>query len=808
MLGISQAGRSRGPGRETWLPLGVLLAITAIVFALWWATRKQESQRLRVETDVTATHVALRLEAWIEDRLSILRYLAKEWRPEIVSAADLFRAEASAALELFQGFQAINWIDRDWVIRIVMPEKGNRPALDKDLHKHPAGGVAEAVSRAERSGKLIRTPVLDLLQGGKGFAAYAVVQDAQGRKVGFYNGVFRVDKLVDQCLSEETLRRRFRCELREVNGALVYRINGGPSDEWPYQVELPVKVADRPWVLRIAPSPAFLAAATSSAGDITLIAGLLLALLVSFLMRRDLLRRRHLLDSERRYRTLFDGAGDAIFLMRDDIFIDCNEKTCEMFGCRREDIVGRPPYSFSPAKQPDGRDSKQKAIEKIRAAVSGGPISFEWQHCRKDKTLFEAEVTLNVLEISGERLLMAMVRDVTERKRSAEERRRLTEQMRHVQKLESLGVLAGGIAHDFNNLLMVILGNADLALLDLAPTSQAVGSIEEIKSASLRASDLCNQMLAYSGKGRFVVRSIDLNELIIDMGQLLQVSISKKAYLKYDLARQLPSINVDINQLRQVLMNLITNASDALGEQGGVITLASGVIDADREYLSTTFLDDGLSAGRYICLEVSDTGCGMDSETRAKIFDPFFSTKFAGRGLGMAAVLGIVRGHGGAIKIYSEVGKGTTFKVLLPEDGGPVETLDVDPTVKPDWQGEGAILVVDDEPAVRDVVEAMLAKLGFETVSAEDGAAAIEIFTKHHKEIVLVLLDMTMPRLSGEEAFRELRRIKPDIKVILCSGYNEQEATSRFTGKGLAGFLQKPYEFTKLKDALHSVLDS
>ncbi len=809
MTELSRAAGGRRPGREIWLPLGVFLAITAIVFALWWVTRNQQSQRLRVETEVTASHVALRLEAWIKDRLSIVRYLSKDWRPEIVSSANLFRAGASVVLDLFPGFQAINWVDRGWVIRIIVPEKGNLPALDKDLHEHPAGGVAEAVARAERTGKLARTPIVELLQGGKGFATYAMVHDAAGRPAGFYNGVFRVDRLVNHCLSEKSLRRRFRYELHELDGTLVYRVNRGPAGKWPYQVELPLQVADMPWTLRIAPSQAFLAKATSAAGDITLMAGLLLALLVAWLVRKDLMRRRALTDSERRYRTLFDGAGDAIFLMRDDVFIDCNEKTCEMFGCRREDIVGRPPYFFSPERQPDGRDSTEKAKEKIRTAVSGGPISFEWQHCRKDKTPFDAEVTLNALEISGERLLMAMVRDVTERKRSAEERQRLTEQMRHVQKLESLGVLAGGIAHDFNNLLMVILGNADLALLDLAPASAAVGSIEEIKSASLKASDLCNQMLAYSGKGRFIVRAVDLNELIIDMGHLLQISISKKAYLKYDLARELPSVNADINQLRQVLMNLITNASEASGEQGGVITLASGVIDADRDYLSATFLDDGLPPGRYVCLEVSDTGCGMDDETMARIFDPFFSAKFAGRGLGMAAVLGIVRGHGGAIKIYSEVGKGTTFKILLPESGSRVESLaGRAPTLKPEWQGEGVVLVADDEPAVREVVEAMLAKLGFETVSAVDGAAAVEIFKKQRNEIVLVLLDMTMPRLSGEEAFCELRRIKQDVKVILCSGYNEQEATSRFTGKGLAGFLQKPYEFTKLRDAMHSVLDS
>ena len=390
--------------------------------------------------------------------------------------------------------------------------------------------------------------------------------------------------------------------------------------------------------------------------------------------------------------------------------------------------------------------------------------------------------------------------------RAEEERRKLEVKMLETQKLESLGVLSGGIAHDFNNLLMGILGNADLALPLLPPGSRATHNIEEIVRASQRAADLCRQMLAYSGKGRFMVNRYDLSEIVREIAKMLEVSVSKKASLRYSLAGDLPVVLADATELSQVIMNLITNASESLGEERGVISVSTGVMECDRACLSESYLDNQLSEGRYVYLEVSDTGCGMDKDTLSRIFDPFFTTKFLGRGLGLAAVLGIIQGHHGAIKVQSEPGQGTSFTILLPAlDGKPKEAAPRTARSVP-LSRAGTILLVDDDPIVREVAAQMVNGLGFRCLTAANGQEGLEVFRKHKAEIDCVILDHTMPEMGGEEVFRELRRLQGDVCVILSSGYNEEDVTQRFVGKGLAGFVQKPYTSAKMRITLNRVL--
>jgi len=401
-------------------------------------------------------------------------------------------------------------------------------------------------------------------------------------------------------------------------------------------------------------------------------------------------------------------------------------------------------------------------------------------------------------------------------RRAEQERLLLERQLQHAQKLESLGVLAGGIAHDFNNLLMVILGNAELALDALAPASPVRSNINAIELATLRAASLAKQMLAYSGKGHFVIELIDVGELLEEMGHLLKVSISKRAMLTFNLANNLSRVAADATQIRQVIMNLITNASEAIGDNDGTIVLSTGEMHCDRAYLdgcseiSLACFPDRLHEGVHVYFEVADTGCGMDAVTIEKAFDPFFSTKFTGRGLGMAAVLGIVRGHKGAIKIYSEPGKGTTIRVLLPVK----QAIGIEPVTMPvedpdaDWRGTGTVLIADDEESICSVGRQMLELLGFDVLVAFDGARAVEIFQQHAGKIVCVLLDLTMPHLDGIGAFREMRRIRSDVTVLLSSGYNEHDAMQCFAGQGLSGFVHKPYTLSILRDKMKEVLGS
>jgi two-component system cell cycle sensor histidine kinase/response regulator CckA len=483
-----------------------------------------------------------------------------------------------------------------------------------------------------------------------------------------------------------------------------------------------------------------------------------------------------------------------------------NRKGCEILHCRESDVEGRSWFdTFIPEEVRDRVKEtfarliagEQKAVEYYQndvVTLAGTRRTIAWHN--------------KVLEDERGRIIgtLSSGQDITDRLRIEEEQRRLEAQIRHTQKLESLGVLAGGIAHDFNNILQVIIGNVTLAEDHVSQISPARENLDEIAGAARRASDLCHQMLAYSGKGKFVVEAVNLNAIVREMTHMLEVSISKKAVLKFDLAGVLPAVAADPTQLRQVILNLITNASESLGDRSGIISIATGLEDCDRADLGKTYLADDLPEGTYVCLEVADTGCGMDAATREKIFEPFFSTKFAGRGLGLAAVMGIVRGHRGAVRVDSVPGRGTTFRILLPASDLKTGSVTSSAMIGQGWQGSGLILLADDEDAVRDLGRRMLERAGMQVLLAADGHEAVEIFRARSAEIACVILDLTMPRLGGEEVLQEMHRIRADVKVVLCSGYNEQEITQRFVGQGLAGFLQKPYLPVQLYAKLQEVL--
>ena len=498
--------------------------------------------------------------------------------------------------------------------------------------------------------------------------------------------------------------------------------------------------------------------------------------------------------SEEKFSTAFRVSPDAINITRlsDGKYLEISEGFTAIAGFTPEDAIGKSSLELNIWVDPEDR------ARLVRELGARGVVNnLEAQFRCKDGTTFTGLMSARVIEVEGVPCLLSITRDISERKRAEEENRRLEKQMLHAQKLESLGVLAGGIAHDFNNILMTIMGNADLALMRINKESPAAENLHQIEKASVRAADLAKQMLAYSGKGRFVVECLDLNLLFEEMLHMLEVSISKKAVLRFNLTRPLPAVEADATQLRQIVMNLVINASEAIGDKSGVIAITTGCMDCDKNYLRDVWLSENIGEGLYVYLEVADTGCGMSKETLARIFDPFFTTKFSGRGLGMAAVLGIVKGHKGAIRVYSEQGKGSTFKILLPAAHRPADLFNH--VGNPDdWQGSGTVLLVDDEETVRGIGSAMLKELGFTPITADDGVAAVRIF-KEHPDIAFVILDLTMPHMDGEQCFRELRQLKPDVRVIMTSGYNEYEVTQKFVGKGLAGFMQKPYKISELK---------
>jgi PAS domain S-box-containing protein len=513
---------------------------------------------------------------------------------------------------------------------------------------------------------------------------------------------------------------------------------------------------------------------------------------------------RALRESERSFRNVVESSPMGIFMytLEPDgrlVFTDSNPAADKLLGVDTSQFIGLTiEEAFPPLAETELPD-------RYRAAAANG-TSWSWEQVDYADEKIEGAYEVNAFQ-SAPGAMVVMFLDVTERRRNEEERRRLEQQVLQAQKLESLGVLAGGIAHDFNNLLMGILGNADLALMDLAPEAPARQSIEAIETAARRAADLARQMLAYSGRGKFVIKRLALQTLIEEMVHLLEVSIGKGAVIQYDFAGDVPPIEADATQIRQIVMNLVVNASEAIGRGRGVVTVRTGAMVCDADYIRETTYDADLAPGRYAYFEVSDTGCGMDAETLDRIFDPFFTTKFTGRGLGLAAVLGIVRGHDGAIKVYSEPGRGSTFKVLFPAaEGTPdlIETADADAT-ETDFAG-ATIMLVDDEETVRDVGRQMLERLGCEVLVCESGRDALDHFARAPDRFDCVLLDLTMPPPDGEETFRELRRLRRDVRVVLSSGYNEQDLIARFASKGLAGFIQKPYVLRRLREVLSRTL--
>ncbi len=530
-------------------------------------------------------------------------------------------------------------------------------------------------------------------------------------------------------------------------------------------------------------------------------------LVVAFDVTEQELAQQRLEESARQLREMLSGLPVSVWITDGAEVIYANPAAAELTGHTLEQLMS-PGYMYGKAIHPDDRD---RMWEMGAARVRGErvPSTYEVRIVRADGTVVPAEIHASLITLRGNPASLVVAVDLSERQRAEEERRMIETRLQHAQKLESLGLLAGGIAHDFNNLLVGMLGNADLALSQLSPESPARETVGDVMVAAQRAADLTRQMLAYSGKGRFVIQSLSLERVVEEVAHLLDSSISRKATLRFDFAPQLPDVEADAAQLQQVVMNLIINASDALEDERGVITVSTGVTHCDTAYLTETYLDDELPEGDYVHLEVSDTGKGMDRETRERIFDPFYTTKFTGRGLGLAAVLGIVRGHRGAIKVYSERGRGSTFKVLLPPAPAPrQERTETTGTAAAAWSGMGTVLLVDDDATVRGVAGRMLQNMGFDVIAVASGEEAVTLFAERAASITLAIVDLTMPGLDGGEVFQQFRRIRPDVRVILTSGYNEQEATSALLGKGLAGFIQKPFRYADLVEKVRSVMEA
>lgn len=473
-----------------------------------------------------------------------------------------------------------------------------------------------------------------------------------------------------------------------------------------------------------------------------------------------------------------------------------NPAAAAIFGHTSTEAVGRHAYELIIP------DDTRAAVGKMwNRLLAGEPNGHALHACaRKDGERITCEWFNTVLrDISGRvQWVATLLRDVSERER-------LQAQLRQSQKMESLGVLAGGVAHDFNNFLVSILCNASLALERRPADGELVKQLQKIVNASRRASELTRQMLAYSGRTSFDVQTLNLGALVDEMADFMRAALPKTVTLELQIGADLPPIEADSGQIQQVIMNLLINGAEAISPDNGTVTVSATVRQLAAVELAADFPDQNLVPGRYVCVEVRDTGCGMSPETLSRIFDPFFTTKFTGRGLGLAAILGILKAHRGGIAVQSRLKQGTTFTVVLPAvervlpaRAGPRPSATV--------PAGSTVLVIDDEDDIRDVVQAVFETRGVKVLTAPSGPDGLALFKRHAEQIDVVLLDMTMPGMSGDTVFREIVAVNPRARVVLSSGYSEQETASRFSDPRLAGFVQKPYTADALVEKIGAAL--
>jgi len=509
-------------------------------------------------------------------------------------------------------------------------------------------------------------------------------------------------------------------------------------------------------------------------------------------------------------------AAEALFLVDNEGRTTFANPAAEaMFGWASDELVGH----FLHERLFCGQEQGLRQIDvqpQFRALQSGDTIREEGLFVHQAG--YAVPVSCSVSPIRGAELMagaVLVVRDMTEQRRAEASGREHEEALQQSQKLESIGVLAGGIAHDFNNLLTGIMGNAGLARRAIAAgrTEQAAALLRDVVTASERAADLTRQLLAYAGKGRFVVQPVDLCKLVKDVSTLIRASISKKITLVLDVPDEPLLIEADRAQLQQLVMNLVINGGEAIGDQPGTLSvrIRTDHFTERREYPRTEGFP--ITAGNYVRMDVSDTGAGMDKETRRRIFEPFFTTKFLGRGLGLSAALGIVRSHRGAIGLRSEAGKGTTFTILLPlpQESGRAERSSGHTMLEEETGGAGTILVADDEEGVRSLIASVLESAGYTVEAVGDGSEAVERLRSLGERVRLVILDLTMPVLDGAEAAGELRRVRPGIPIIAMSGYGDIEMMQHFSEAAVDDFLPKPFSpdqlTAKVRDALRPMVE-
>ncbi|AOS44905.1 Blue-light-activated protein [Lacunisphaera limnophila] len=723
--------------------------------------------------------------------------------------------------------------DEYFVISYVEPLAGNEPVLGYDVTSAPSAPLLRA-ARQDRKFKV--SPSMRLAQSTAAAAQPGVIfilplwrDDVPGQPVeGFVQGVFRLQTMLaqsHQLTTNEALDTYYFDVTDSEPGTFLYANRGGldslgpPTDRLDLPLPAPgdyretLQIGDRRWLMLIRQNADWSRRAGSRQPALILGFGLAITALLAFLIHSLLqrtariedevrVRTRQLRESEARLQDIMDHSPAIIFLKDLDgryqlcnhaFELFCARPRSAILGCRDEDL-----FPAAPAARAREHD--------LQVQAAGRPMEFEEASTDTPPRLYLAHKFPLLDEQGRIYALCGISTDITDRKAAEQQKLAFERKLLESQKFESLGVLAGGVAHDFNNILTAILGNATLVAMDLPDTHRARQQLSHIEHAAQRAGDLCAQMLAYAGRAAFVTAPVNLAALVTDTAALLEATVGRRVRLELLTDTTVPAVLGDATQLRQIVMNLVINAADAMADRtDGHVIVRTFTRDLSAEFFQQAVQSPTLPAGRYVGIEVSDNGSGMPPAVMDRIFEPFFTTKFSGRGLGLAAVRGIVQSHNGALFVESAPDRGTVFRLFLPATNA-VATGSAPPFIPGTSPLHGTVLVVDDEDPVRQVARDALTLLGLTVHEAADGPAALALVQAAPDTIDLVLLDLTMPGLAGDEVLRRLRQIRPDLKVIIMSGYSEGETMQRCAASGVSGYLPKPFAIAELGEKLRQLL--
>jgi len=779
----------------TALPLGFLVVFLGVIAWTWQYSIRTRQEGIRQETAVTLEQVKLRLEAWVDNRTAILEHFVSPTTGHHQFGQGQFKLMAEELVEIYPGFQALNFVDPDWVIRTVVPFETNQAALNKDLHEHPDPRVGQALQAALDSDAIRRSPLIHLLQGKAGFATYLPVHDEDGRLLGFLNGVFVMDQLVDSCLGEEKLRNRFAVTIETADGELAYshRPAGMPPESGDIVASVPLRIVDKNWMLSLEPKTAAMGSIPRSEG-LFLVSGIGLALALSLLLRAYMLRVSELATSREEYKTLIEVLPDMVIKFDRELRIFfASPSTLRLLQVSEEELIGRSALDYLvPEDHQVANQFTRKLLlgedpgsSEVRVQTPAGPLWTSWtaRAIRDDDGAMQAVVSVG--------------RDIS---RSRE----LEQQLRQAQKLQAVGQLAGGIAHDFNNIIQAVLGYIGFAKATLAPASAEYDDLEQAEKAADRAATLTRQLLAFSRRQILRPVLLDINQVTAELLPMLHRLLGESIELAFRPDPGIEPVLADRGQLEQILVNICLNARDAIGDEVGGIRISTSVCRLDDAFCHE---HRWAQPGRWVCLELADTGSGMDDGVLAQIFEPFFTTKETGKGtgLGLATVYGIVKQHDGLIDVQSKPGLGTSFSIYLEAKKGDLPD-EVDLLTEPSLAGHGHILLVEDQDMVRDMAQRVLERAGYTVVTARDGQQALELWQQKENRFDVIVMDMIMPRMGGRELAGHIRADKPRQPILFISGFDAGSVGGPMELTPHEAILQKPFRKEELLKVLQRLM--